>query len=151
MLDLIKLALLKWQTTTCPRPPQWLPQDRQELFHSQTLIGWDQIIKGRFSTMWLPLISDDSKYALRWLTYAIKQIWSIWFELWKHRCNLNQGTTPNTKQERQKQKLILQVLKLYEESDNIVPNDSYIFKHSQEALLSQAHHDIKKWLRIAKL
>jgi hypothetical protein len=73
------------------------------LFQAQSHIGWDQILKGRFSLTWLPLISNITFFATRWLIYTIKKIWNTWYDMWKHRCDVNQGETPEYKTARLKQ------------------------------------------------
>jgi hypothetical protein len=50
-----------------------------------------------------------------------------------------------------RQRLLPQVKQLYDDIDNVDPSDSYIFKSTQEVLLSQQPRDIERWVRIAKL
>jgi hypothetical protein len=151
LFALIETALVQWRTNKQPIKPQYLGDDLDELFLSQSSIGWDQILKGRFTHNWLSLISLDNKFATRVMTYIIKNIWHIWFEIWKFWCDINQGQTPNLKTIRQHQRLYPRVQHLYDEVDNIDPSDSHIFKYTQEDLLSQKPHEIKRWINTAKI
>jgi hypothetical protein len=85
------------------------------------------------------------------LTYTIKNIWNAWYEIWKYRCDTNQGDNPINKELRTRQRLLPQVQQLYNEIDQIDPSDSYIFKSTQEELLSQKPHKIERWVHIARL
>jgi hypothetical protein len=148
---LIAYSLVHWRTTDSPPIPPFLHMRFIPLFNSQSIIGWHNILKGRFSQEWLPSISPDEKIARRWITYTIKQIWNVRYKVWKYRCDTNQGDNPTNKDLRMRQRLLPQVKQLYNNIDNIDPSDSYIFKSTQEELLSQQPRDIERWVRIAKL
>jgi hypothetical protein len=55
LIKLIILALLECRTTKNPQRPQFLQPQYHQLFYEQSLIGWDQIIQGRFAAQW-PLL-----------------------------------------------------------------------------------------------
>jgi hypothetical protein len=130
--------------------PSWLPEAFLTLFQAQSHIGWDQILKGRFSLTWLPLISNNTFFCHSMVNLHYKKIWNTWYDMWKHRCDVSQGETPESKTARLKQKLYPQVQKLYDEIENIDPTDHYIFNHTQEELLTQSTYDIEKWIRVAR-
>jgi hypothetical protein len=148
---LIEYSLVHWRTTMIPTFPSFLHSRFLPLFNAQSLIGWNNMLKGRFSELWLKTISSDEKVARRWITYTIKHIWNVWYEVWKYRCNTNQGDNPSNKELKVRHRLLPQVKQLYDEIDNVDPSDSYIFKSTQEELLLRQPHDIERWVRIAKL
>jgi hypothetical protein len=148
---LIEYAIVNWRDQSTPDIPDFLHTRFHPLFVAQSEIGWHHILKGRFSSLWLACISPDYNLAQRWLTYAIKHIWNLWYIVWKYRCDTNQGDNPTTKDIRLRQRLLPQVQQLYDAVYLIDPSDSYIFKSSQEDLLLQQPRDIKKWVRIARL
>jgi hypothetical protein len=139
-------SITSWQTTTHPSQPTYLRPEVETLFTLQSLIGWDQILKGRFSKAWCPLISADTQAATQWISYTIKIFWHSWYDIWKYRCEMNHGYSPESKCSCQKSRLAPQVQQLYDEIDNIDPSNSYIFKHSMDALLAQHSTYIENWI-----
>jgi hypothetical protein len=148
---LIEHSIIHWRTTSDPTIPTFLHIRYAPLFKAQSQIGWHNILQGRFSKSWLARISSDETVARRWITYTIKHIWNVWYEVWKYRCDTNQGDNPANKEIRMRQKLLPQVKQLYDEVDNVDPSDAYFFKSTQEELLLRQPQDIERWVRIAKL
>jgi hypothetical protein len=145
---LIEYAIINWRKEPTPNLPNFLHTQFHTLFAAQNNKGWHHILKGRFSSKWLPCISPDQNFARRRLTYVMKHIWNLWYAVWKYRCDTNQADNPTTKEIRLRQRLLPQVKQIYDEIDLIDPSNSYIFKSSQEELLLQQHQDIEKWVRI---
>jgi hypothetical protein len=59
LIQLIGLAITSWRTTSRPPVPTLLHPQFHQLFHSQAQIGWDHIIKGRFSKRWRHHLPHD--------------------------------------------------------------------------------------------
>jgi hypothetical protein len=49
LIQLIGIAVTDWRTTSTPKIPNFLDQQFHQPFQAQSLIGRDQILKGRFS------------------------------------------------------------------------------------------------------
>jgi hypothetical protein len=121
------------------------------MFESQSTIGWNQILKGRFCKEWSLAISQTHEVSSRWISYAIRIIWQEVYNIWKIRCHSNHGDNPCEKQARFIQQITHQVTQLYAEIGNIDSQDHYIYKHTQEELLSLPTHSIKNWVHTAKI
>jgi hypothetical protein len=52
LVKLLTLAITEWRTTKVPARPDFVTSELYALFDKQSLIGWDQIIQGRFSQLW---------------------------------------------------------------------------------------------------
>jgi hypothetical protein len=148
---LIEYAIINWRNQSSPNIPTFLHNRFHTLFAAQSNIGWHHILKGRFSSKWLPCISPHYNITRHWLTFAIKHIWNLSYTVWKNRCDTNQCDNPTTKEIGLRQRLLPQVEQLYDAIDLIDPSDSYIFKSSPEELLLQQPRDIEKWVRIAHI
>jgi hypothetical protein len=86
-----------------------------------------------------------------WLSYTIKTIWQHIHQIWKHRCNVNHGTTPNDKRQRALLRLTPKIASLYEKQSKIDPIDNNIFEKTQEELLQLPIHIIERWLHKAQI
>jgi hypothetical protein len=122
------------------------PQYHQ-LFHEQSLIGWDQIIQGRFASQWTILQHYiNPKVPKTWISYTIRTIWYYVYDIWKLRCNTNQGTTPQDKRQRALLRLTPKLITLYSKKNEIDPVDHHIFEKTQEEMLLLPTHIIEKWI-----
>jgi hypothetical protein len=74
VVKLIYTAVMEWRVTTQPPSPSFLEPKYAQLFWSQSTIGWDQILKGRFSSQCMTSISSDTIFASRWIAYTIRTI-----------------------------------------------------------------------------
>jgi hypothetical protein len=124
-----------------------------DLFNQQSTIGWDQIIYGRFSTLWnTTQLSISTKVPLTWLTYIIRTIWHHSYEIWKHRCTTNTGSTPQDKRQRELLRLTPKIKHLYNQINTISPSDiDVIYNHTYEELLLLPTSTIEKWIYKAEM
>jgi hypothetical protein len=98
---ILHTAVSRWLEHTDPRRrfhlnPEDFPTAYRRLIRQQNLIGWEQLIQGRFSTEWSTV--QDNFYARqlncrqnkirtgqRWQVAIIRVIWAQWFLLWEMR------------------------------------------------------------------
>jgi hypothetical protein len=126
LTKLLEHALIHWRSTPKSTTPAFLHTRFAPLFDAQSSIGWHHILKGRFPTLWLSSISPDEKFASRWLPYTIKHILNLWYNVWKYRCDTNQGDNPTNKDLRMRQRLLPLVKQLYDSINRVDPSDSYV-------------------------
>jgi hypothetical protein len=148
IIKLIILAITEWRTTPHPPRPSFVTPQYYDLFQQQSTIGWNQIIHGRFATTWNTLqTSFSTKVPINWLTYIIRTIWHNMYEIWKHRCNVNIGITPNDKRQREILRLTPKIQSLYNKINLVSPEDiDVIFNHTYDEMLLLPPHTIDKWI-----
>jgi hypothetical protein len=142
------LAITEWRLTPHPPQPSFITQPFFELFQQQSIIGWDQIIHGRFSSSWNSLQRSFSQKApTTWLTYMIRTIWYHSYEIWKHRCNVNIGITPQDKRQRELLRLTPKIRSLYNKINQIAQSDvETIFNYKYEEIILLPTSTIEKWI-----
>jgi hypothetical protein len=146
LLKLLTLAITQWRTTTSPEVPNFLHPKFHSLFKNQSVIGWNQIINGRFSTQWAEAITSECTNPTNWLAYTISQIWQQVFEVWKHRCDKNHGTDKSTKHKRAMMRLTPQVESIFDQQHTSEQNDQYLFKNTMSAILQLPIPSIEQWI-----
>jgi hypothetical protein len=147
LIQLITLSILEWRTTKSPARPQFLQPQYHQLFHAQSLIGWDQIIQGRFSTQWQRLQQQiNPKIPVTWISFTIRTIWYYVYDIWKFRCNTNHGSTPQNRRQRALLRLTPKLITLYNHQNDIDPIDKNIFEKTQEEMLQLPTHILEKWI-----
>ena len=140
------MAFTDWKQTPNPTIPQFLPQRYHQLFHHQDQIGWNHILHGRFSILWNQIqVQSNNKTNKLWLIHTIRTIWHYIAKIWKHRCDTNHGTTPQTKRQRALHRLTPLVQSLYNKQDKIDPVDNHIFDKSTDEILQMPTNSIERW------
>jgi hypothetical protein len=151
--QLIILAITEWRTTPKPPRPSFVTPFFHTLFTNQSTIGWDQIIQGRFACDWTTIqASLSTKVPTTWLTYIIRNIWHHTFDIWRHRCNTNVGTTPQDKRHRALIRIFPKIRSLYDKSNQIDPSDTdTIYNYTYKELILLPISTIEKWIHKADI
>jgi hypothetical protein len=130
------------------------------LRQEQTLIGWSQLFRGRFTTKWaeiqqsflLTLVVDHRYFTWDlWLRKLISLLWKFNRSLWNARNLDRHGHTPLENQEIRRNRLQSSLHALYDSSPLMLAADRDIFHLSAESRL-QDHHPAKisLWISRAK-
>jgi hypothetical protein len=153
LIKLIILALTEWRTTPQPIRPSFVTPIFYNLFHLQSIIGWDQILQGQFACAWSTTQTALSqKVPTTWISYVIRTIWHHSYEIWKHRCDINIGTTPLDKQQREMLRLTPKIQTLYNNINQIEPSDkNTIFNHTIKELILLPTPAIENWIYKAEI
>ena len=96
------------------------PMEAQILIKNQTMVGWDQLFRGRFVSDWARLQDcylgslpkskkKKSLSGLRWTVSMIRIVWTHYFELWELRNKAVHGSDSKESLSRIKQKLLLEL------------------------------------------
>jgi hypothetical protein len=84
IIRLVFDAITKWRNFLKPSEPLYLPPKYKTLFQAQTIIGLDQLLKGRFATEWSLVISCTNPFIAHcWVSYTIRIIWQAFYDVWK--------------------------------------------------------------------
>ena len=98
----IKEALRQWYEKTDFVPPTVHWTQVNELITAQQEIGWQPFLDGFLSTLWE---STQQQYyewirkrytGRRWVTKLLRQLWSISWQMWRHRQAINEQPTSKT-------------------------------------------------------
>jgi hypothetical protein len=148
IIKLMILAITEWRLTPHPPRPSFITQPFYNLFQQQSTIGWDQIIHGRLSSSWNSLQRSFSQKApTTWLPYMIHTIWYHSYKIWKHRCNVNIGITPQDKWQRELLRLTPKIRSLYNKISQIAQSDvETIFNYKYEEIILLPTSTIEKWI-----
>jgi hypothetical protein len=150
LLRLLSLSITTWRCTKQPTRPKFLPPHLYALFDKQSLIGWDQILMGRFSRIWTST-TESHRMSTNWLTFAIRTLWQQFYEVWITRCNRTHGEDTNTKRRMALLRLSPQVELLYQQM-HVIPNtEQYIFQKTKEETLNLPTFALENWIFKAKI
>jgi hypothetical protein len=147
LLCLLTLAITKWRTTKSPPRPDFLTPNLYALFDTQSQIGWDQIILGRFSKKWIFSTEQDN---VTNTAYIIRTIWYQAHEVWLNRCSRSHGIDSYSKSKMALLRLTPQVEQIYKEQPNLMSTDQYIFKQTIEETLNLPTTHLNNWIFKAK-
>lgn len=150
---LLYLAITEWRTTASPPIPDFIPVAYHQLFKSQSAIGWNHIINGRFSNEWTAVHDNNPATTTSgdtWLIVTIKSIWHANYHIWKHRCDTNHGTDAESKRTQALLKLRPQVEQLYAQQQFLELQDQRIFSKPIAELLESPTSTIENWVYKAK-
>jgi hypothetical protein len=147
LVKLVGMALSEWTNTPHPIIPTFLSNEFRILFFKQSMIGWDQILYGRFAKEWISHSNNNTQ----WLEYTIRTIWLAYFEVWKTRCDKIHGGTEHSKRNLAILALQPQLESLYQEQSSLPTTESYLFKTTLEAMLQQPVATIMRWIFRTKL
>jgi hypothetical protein len=151
LIQLIGLAITSWRTNPAPSVPHFLAPQFHQLLLSQAQIGWDHILKGRFSKQWRHHMQPDRDKALQWVTFTIKTIWHQVYNVWKSRCQTKHGITNDDKTERALLYLTPKVQDLYNQGTTLQTDVQYMFQSSVDETLLKPIPIIKAWVHKVSL
>jgi hypothetical protein len=130
-------------------------------YREQTLIGWDQIAKGRIATSWSRFINHENdtnkekeqKYSTSetWGAKIITHMWKHILQLWQARNNTEHGETKQDKTNRQKAKLAKEIDKVKQMGQVLNPKDKTYIDIPVEELLLTTVSQMITWIRNAKM
>jgi hypothetical protein len=150
LLKLITYSITAWRTSPTPPVPDFITPNLLQLFHRQSSIGWDQIIKGRFSVAWIDVLDEDT-IGPQWISYTIRLIWNQVYDVWVSRCSRNHGTEVHTKRKRALMRLQPQIEDLYSKKLTAPTSALYLFKDTIEATLQLPVNALENWAFKTKL
>ena len=118
------------------------PNNREPVFralvNSQNRIGWQHLIKGRFSKQWTQIqgrhildeseIDQEKQSADRWLKIILHHIWTHLWQLWLARNeDLLHGKEKDEQERKRLEKLHPRIIALYSKVDLLLACDKPIF------------------------
>jgi len=144
-------------------PPgfQYHPQHHaqiQKAFETQTIIGWDEFLRGRISTDWGRIIQDyyrqmnlgDRRNSMLWEVQLIRSTWKIFFACWQTRNDLLHGADQTEHNQIQTRDIDQQIRRAYLDDKNcIAPQHQGLFTTVQDTLQKNLPTKIQ-WLHSIK-
>jgi hypothetical protein len=122
-----------YQMNVATREPRF-----QYLVTAQNKIGWQHILKGRFSHHWLqcqqlhiyldPDIDSTKNTGERWLKRVLNCLWNSIWQVWLIRNDDLHGRDRQQREQKRIQKLTPQITALYEKADLLLADDKDIFE-----------------------
>ena len=112
-------------------------QYTSEIAAAQKLIGWDQILKGRFSKKWAEFMDQhlgsewtQKNSGTTWMTGLIQTMLQQWIDLWSVRNLDRHGGDYKAKADAQKRQAIREVTMMYEQYQGNVGPHEWIFQQT---------------------
>jgi hypothetical protein len=109
---------------------------------AQNTIGWDQIMKGRWTSEWkttqheaMGRTETKHKNAQTWMTKLIHTIFKSWLELWKIRNEARHGRDWQSQRLAAKEQVSREITQLYDYKGQIMPSQEWIFNTALEQQL----------------
>ena len=157
LLALIHLGLNSFFTNTLPIYSERFPRGYSstpynELIQQQTAIGWDHFIRGKLSPEWASLqyyISKREgtlKESEGWTLKLIKLMANSSFQLWEIRNGCRHGIDEVTQQQSKRDQAHRELCCLYALREQVLPQDSHLFRASLDLHLTESVSQIRSWL-----
>jgi hypothetical protein len=147
---LMVYALENWRNQTNPPPfPNFLPLSYRQLFKQQSQIGWDQLIKGRLTSLWVhqqDLFSSHNQ-GLNKLSILVSTIFTEVYRIWKDRCNIQHGKTQTDIDNKIKNQIEPRVQALYATRTRLNNIDQLPFDTPIEAIMAFPLNQLEHWLK----
>ncbi len=99
LLDLLRVALIHPESlTVMGRADEETPIQLFPLCTAQAAIGWDQLLRGRWSRAWAHTYDKLTKSndGVKWASRLLKLVWAAVLEKWRRRCDAAHDTTAAT-------------------------------------------------------
>ena len=132
--------------------PEDYPTICQDLIQDQTRIGWNQLMKGRFSVRWDILQDRLTAPALpwsgNWSNSVIQVLWDQWFLLWMLRNSHHHGQEAETRQTLRTAQVHKELELLYQKQSTMCCQDRTIFRSSVELHKAEKVHRIAAWIKV---
>ena len=153
LLDILREGLLCWFRTesidSTPYPPRY-----QRLLKQQRSIGWNNLIRGKFSEEWSYL---QQQYCIRhhqtmshsqcqWLTKLLRTMWNRIHTLWLSRNDDRHGRTSKAKTQASHQQAQRTIRSLYLLKDLVLSEDRDLFYDDVTAHLQQPLRELNAWV-----
>jgi hypothetical protein len=127
-----------------------------QAFHSQSTIGWDQLLRGRLSIHWSRaytlLLHHQSNSLTHWAKTVISQLWTYSMSLWKFRNGIVHGHTAEETKCKEADALWHRIKEEYASylADKYIVSPQYSFLFTNRTLqetLSMDRDSMSSWLR----
>jgi hypothetical protein len=145
-------TILLWSITepfelqkTHPLPD--VPIEYKNLIQAQTLIGWDHILMGRWTSLWithLDMVSSNQGTVLA--ANKLTHIWKMLLELWHFRCNM-QHQTDDTTHDTWRQQITPKVQDIYAQENRLDQVDKQILVQPIHRTLQLPKKNLKEWIQ----
>jgi hypothetical protein len=133
----------------------------KKTYREQTLIGWDQIVKGRIATSWSQFINhkldqndeDNSQYTTSetWGVKIIVHLWKHILQLWHARNKTEHGETAKEKTDIRKEKLSKEVEKIKRKGQVLNDEDKKYIAIPTDEILKTTVSQMIAWIRNVKI
>jgi hypothetical protein len=128
-----------------------------DLVASQAAIGWNQLLRGRFSNLWMKYQDEylgptqtTKNNGSTWTTNVIDYLFKQWLELWKIRNKERHGMDAETRARAEKAQAHREVCQLYDLKENIPEHLQYLYQTPLEQKLQQTTHMLRAWINSFK-
>ena len=127
---------------------------RQLLIEEQSAIGWENFIRGRVSKRWLKIQIKhlkridkyDVKRSPKWTNTLIHTVWTHVLLLWFQRNQDKHGHDETTRREKQEEKTILEIHRLYAMRDLVPEQHQWIFQTPEHEMIMKSTMLLQQWL-----
>jgi hypothetical protein len=136
-------------------------EEIQTVSAQQQLIGWGQLLRGRFGLEWSSFQTrhyqrhyhrqgeaSTHRTGTSWQTGLIKVIWEQWHQVWNSRNQDVHGRDASGKRNAERRELRRQLEHIYAQRTMMEPRVQEMLLENAEAHEEHPHHVTKNWLRI---
>jgi hypothetical protein len=119
----------------------------RKLIQEQTKIGWNQLLKGRWSTEWVKhLETTNPTKGERTAIAILTQIWNVTLTLWTDRCDKH-DTQDNNKTSTAHLDFTQQIAAIYDQKSKLDLVDKQPLNQPFETITAMPHHLLKRWIK----
>jgi hypothetical protein len=156
LFSIAKIGLMAYFQNCLPLFEERYPRDTypelRKLTDQQTVIGWDQFVRGKWSKKWG---TCQYVYAKRYQLLEVSQNWQVGFiralanasfRLWEIRNGCRHGIDNATKTQAQSDQTQRELRCLYELRERVLPQDRQMFLQSVELHLQESQAQQRTWI-----
>jgi hypothetical protein len=141
---------------------QMNPNNREPRFrmlvNAQNRIGWQHILKGRFSHHWTqtqgrhiiddPALDASKQTGDQWLKHTLHHIWTMLWQVWLERNEDLHGREKDEREKKRLEKIRPRIIALYNTHDSLLANDKQIFELPLLDRLQHSSGELETWVRL---
>jgi exonuclease III len=153
LIDILREGLLRFFQDEILDPDPY-PLRYQRLLKQQRFIGWNNLLRGKFSEEWKYLQEQHCTRQHRkmnnkqrqWMTKLLRTLWIRIHDLWLARNDDRHGSTNKAKSQASQQQAQRTIRALYLLKDLVLSEDRDLFYDSIEAHLQQPLRELNAWI-----
>jgi hypothetical protein len=141
---------------------QMNPNNREPLFrtlvNAQNKIGWQHLLKGRFSKHWTqiqdrhimdePDIDHEKQSGDRWLKLVLNHLWTLIWQVWLIRNEDLHGRDKDENERKRLEKLHPRVVALYAKKDSLLARDKTILALPIQDRMQLHSRELATWVNL---
>jgi hypothetical protein len=152
LTSLLHVESMNKYCITCQPPDSTLQRAIRDAKQHQTIIGWENLLRGYTSTYWAKVQSFDStarssgKKKIPWTIFFLRSIFNLHKTIWNDRNTYIHGKTIQENQQKLRQRVIDKVKAIYKENPTLAKRYPAITNAPLENRIRRSTQALQDWI-----